>query len=67
MFAKDKARVPDHVNLQIKDSLNPCLAEAPQGIAKLGSIPGLGSELLLQNTKAGHVTVTYQQWQGPFS
>lgn len=28
-----------------------------------GLHPRLGSELLPLNTKAGHVTVTYQQWQ----
>lgn len=67
MFGKDKACVPDHVNLQIKDSVHPGLVEAPQGIAKLGSIPVPGSELLLLNTKAGHVTVTYQQWHESFS
>lgn len=67
MFAKDKACAPDHVNLQIKDSANPCLVEAPQGIGELGSIPAVGSELLLLNTKAGHVTVTYQQWHKSFS
>lgn len=33
MFAKDKAYIPpDHVNLQIKASVNPGLVEAPQGI-----------------------------------
>lgn len=47
--------------------LNPCLVEAPQGIGELGSIPAAGSELLLLNTKAGHVTVTYQQWHKSFS
>lgn len=68
MFATDKACVPDHANLQIKDSVNPGLVEAPQGIGELGSIPAAaGSELLLLNTKAGHVTVTYQQWHESFS
>lgn len=51
MFAKDKAYGPDHVNLQIRDSVNPCLVEAPQGIGELGSIPVAGSELLPLNTK----------------
>lgn len=37
MFAKDKACVPDHVNLLIKDSVNLCLVEAPQGIAELAA------------------------------
>lgn len=43
--------------------LHPRLVDAPPGIEDLGSIPGWSSELLLLNTKAGHVTVTYQQWQ----
>lgn len=51
MFAKDKACVPNHVNLQIKVSVNPCLVETPQGIGELGSNPAAGSELLLLNTK----------------
>lgn len=51
MFAKDKAYGPDHVNLQIRDYVNPSLVEAPQGIGELGSIPVAGSELLLLNTK----------------
>lgn len=53
----------DRVNLQIKGCMSLCLVDSPPGKGELGSIPGWGSELLPLNTKAGHVTVTYQQWQ----